>query len=145
MLVLLTTIPRCTPSPSALAARSRLLLIPEGGTDANVRFVFENAPWPDVNPNFSTANVLVSGGEATYTVDIPSQDPAQTFESFLMYIVELDSPVMVKNVVTAYTEEDIADFGGTFAGTTVENDVYTFPTGAEGYAGFANDNGALIQ
>ena len=73
MLVLLTTIPRCTPSPSALAARSRLCAIPEGGTDANVRFVFENAPWPDVNPNFSTANVLVSGGEATYTVDIPSQ------------------------------------------------------------------------
>ena len=118
--------------------------IPEGGTDANVRFVFENAPWPDVNPNFSTANVLVSGGEATYTVDIPSQDPAQTFESFLMYIVELDSPVMVKNVVvTAYTEDDIADFSGTFGGSTVEDDVYTFPTGAEGYAGFANNNGAL--
>ena len=118
--------------------------IPEGGTDANVRFVFENAPWPDVNPNFSTANVLVSGGEATYTVDIPSQDPAQTFESFLMYIVELDSPVMVKNVVvTAYTEDDIADFGGTFGGATVDSDVYTFPTGAEGWAGFANDNIAL--
>ena len=118
--------------------------IPEGGSDANVRFVFENAPYPDTNPNFSTANVLISGGEATYTVDIPSQDPAQTFESFLMYIVERDSPVMVKNVVvTAYTEDDVADFGGTFAGTTVENDVYTFPTGAQGYAGFANDNGAL--
>ena len=118
--------------------------IPEGGSDANVRFVFENAPYPDTNPNFSTANVLVSGSEATYTVDIPSQDPAQTFESFLMYIVERDSPVMVKNVVvTAYTEDDVADFGGTFAGTTVENDVYTFPTGAQGYAGFANDNGAL--
>jgi len=118
--------------------------IPEGGSDANVRFVFENAPYPDTNPNFSTANVLISGGEATYTVDIPSQDPAQTFESVLMYIVERDSPVMVKNVVvTAYTEDDVADFGGTFAGTTVENDVYTFPTGAQGYAGFANDNGAL--
>ena len=118
--------------------------IPEGGSDANVRFVFENAPYPDTNPNFSTANVLISGGEATYTVDIPSQDPAQTFESLLMYIVERDSPVMVKNVVvTAYTEDDVADFGGTFAGTTVENDVYTFPTGAQGYAGFANDNGAL--
>ena len=73
--------------------------IPDGGSDTNVRFVFENAPWPDVNPNFSTANVLVSGDEAFYTVEIPPQDAAQTFSSFLMYVVERDSPVMVKNVV----------------------------------------------
>jgi hypothetical protein len=73
--------------------------IPDGGAPANIRFVFENAPWPDVNPNFSTANVLVSGAEASYSVAIPAQDPNQTFTSFLMYVVERDSPVMVKNVL----------------------------------------------
>ena len=122
--------------------------IPEGGTPANVRFVFENAPWPDVNPNFSTENVLVSGGEAVYSVDIPPQDAAQTFSSFLMYIVERDSPVYVTNVVATSYETDpnaatYADFSGSFGGSTVEDDVYTFPTGAEGYAGFANNNTAL--
>ena len=36
--------------------------------------------------------------------------------------------MIVKNVrVTAYETEDLADFGGTFGGTTVEDDVYEFP------------------
>jgi hypothetical protein len=72
--------------------------IPETGLDTNVRFVFENAPYPDVDPNFSTANVLVSGGEATYEVEIPPQPAGQTFSSMLMYIVERDQPVTIKNV-----------------------------------------------
>jgi hypothetical protein len=74
--------------------------IPEGGVDTNVRFVFENAPFPDVDPNFSTAQVLVSGStEMTYEVAIPAQDPAQGFSSLLLYVVERDQPVSITNVV----------------------------------------------
>ena len=80
--------------------------IPSGGADTNVRFVFENAPFPDVDPNFSTANVLVSGEtEMTYEVAIPAQDPAQTFTSFLMYVVERDQPVIVKDVFVSKPTE----------------------------------------
>jgi hypothetical protein len=127
--------------------------IPDGGVDTNVRFVFENAPYPDVNPNFSTANVLVSGGEATYEVEIPAQAEGQTFSSFLMYIVERDQPVMVTNVmVTAnaaeapvvLVESANADFSGVFGDTTVTADeVYEFPSNAQEWGGFANNNADL--
>lgn len=127
--------------------------IPEGGVDTNIRFVFENAPFPDVDPNFSTANVLISGGEAVYEVEFDAQAAGQTFSSFLMYIVENDQPVMVTNVnVTAYGAEPAlnlvesapADFSGSFGGAFVDaTETYTFPTGAEAWGGFANVNEAL--
>jgi len=127
--------------------------IPDGGVDTNVRFVFENAPYPDVDPNFSTANVLVSGGEATYEVEIPAQAEGQTFSSFLLYIVERDQPVIIKNVVVTangaepvlnLVDSDPADFSGAFGGAFVDaSETYTFPSGAEGWAGFANNNADL--
>ena len=73
--------------------------------------------------------MTVADGVATYTVDIPSQG-ANTFQSFLMYVVDRDQPVKVENVrVRAYTQDDfeVAQLSGTFDGTTVEDDVYTFP------------------
>ena len=61
---------------------------------------------------------------------------------------DLDQPVMVTDVnVEAYgsggTDSEPAVFTGAFGGAIVADDVYTFPTGAESFAGFANDNGAL--
>ncbi len=121
--------------------------IPDGGSAADIRFVFENAPYPDVEPNFSTANVFISGTEASYEVEIPAQAAGQTFSSFLMYIVDQDSPVMVTNVnVISYAPaaEPVAsapaDFSGAFGGASVADNVYTFPSGAESWAGFANNN-----
>ena len=117
--------------------------IPEGGTDTQIRYRFERLPFPDVEPSYNTGSVTISGAEATYSIEVPSQGE-NTFESFLLFVVERDSPVIVKNVrVTAYETEDLADFGGTFGGTTVEDDVYEFPTGAADWGGFANDNTAL--
>lgn len=125
--------------------------IPEGGVDGtNVRFVFENAPFPDVEPNFSTDNVVISGGEAVYEVEFPAQAAGQTFSSFLMYIVENDQPVMITDViVTAYAAVTLvdsapADFSGAFGGAFVDaSETYTFPSGAEAWGGFANNNADL--
>jgi hypothetical protein len=76
--------------------------LPDGVADTGVRFVFENAPYPDVNPNFSTDVVTVSGtAEMEYSVAIPNQAAAQTYSSFLMYIVEQDQPVTIKNIRVA--------------------------------------------
>jgi hypothetical protein len=121
--------------------------------DTNVRFVFENAPFPDVDPNFSTDPVLVSGGEAVYEIEFPAQAEGQTFSSFLMYVVERDQPVIVKNVVVTangaepalnLVDSDPADFSGAFGGAFVDaSETYTFPTGAEAWGGFANVNEAL--
>ena len=125
--------------------------IPEGGVGGtNVRFVFENAPYPDVEANFTTDNVVSSGGEAVYEVEFPAQAAGQTFSSFLMYIVENDQPVMVTDViVTAYAavtlvDSAAADFSGAFGGAFVDaSETYTFPSGAEAWGGFANNNADL--
>ena len=72
--------------------------IPEGGADTNIRFLFEANPYPNNTPSVGTENVLISGGLADYSVQIPPQDPNQDFNSFLMYIVERDQSVMVKDI-----------------------------------------------
>ena len=72
--------------------------IPEGGVDTTINFKFEANPSPNNSPSFSTENVVISGGLADYSVQIPPQDPNQDFNSFLMYIVERDQSVMVKHI-----------------------------------------------
>ena len=127
---------------------------PHGGTvtftgaapsgDVNVRFRFERMPWPDVDPAYDTATVTVTGTEeATYTLEIPSRGE-DTFSSFLLYIVDRDLPVVVKDVrVTASPDPSVAVFSGAFGGVVVDGETFTFPAGAEGWAGVANNNADL--
>ncbi|MGC6480989.1 MAG: hypothetical protein ACON4S_02045, partial [Porticoccaceae bacterium] len=124
---------------------------PHGGTltftgaaplgDVNVRFRFEYNAFPDVDPAYDTATVTVTGSdEASYSVEIPSRDQ-DTFSSFLLYVVDRDLPVVVKDVrVTAAPDPSAAVFDGAFGGVIVDGNTYTFPTGAEGWAGVANNN-----
>jgi uncharacterized surface protein with fasciclin (FAS1) repeats len=135
---------------------------PEGGSitftasaavPTNVRFRFEYKPFPDVDPAYDTANVLIDSTEPTeYTIEIPSQGE-NTFSSFLLYLVERDQSVVVTDVivtsgVAAEPEPEppangvTADFtAGAFGNAVVdaETQTYTFPSGAEGWAGFANN------
>ena len=77
--------------------------IPADGVATNIYFRFERLPHPDVEPSFNLGNVLISGeAETQYTVAIPAQDAGNTYESFLMYVVENDSPVIVKNIVVTH-------------------------------------------
>jgi len=135
------------------------LSFPEGGsitftasaaTPTNVRFRFEANPYPNTEPSYNTENVLVDSAEAKeYTIEIPSQGD-QTFNSFLMYVVERDQPVMVTNVVvtsgTVEEPEPESDgsivFSGVFGGSVVdlETNTYNVPAGSEGWAGFANED-----
>ena len=83
---------------------------PNGGTitftgdsaaAVDLYFKFENAPYPDVDPNFATASVTVNGS-GSYSVDIPAQDAANTYSSFLLYVTTLDQAVTLTDVtVTA--------------------------------------------
>ena len=118
-------------------------------TPTQVYFRFEYLPFPDVDPAYNTASVTINSAEPTqYSIDIPSQGE-NTFSSFLLYIVERDQPVMVKDVMVASAEameaptnDAIADFTtGAFGNAVVdaETETYTFPSGAEGWAGFANN------
>ena len=74
--------------------------IPAGGSDTNIYFRFERLPYPNVEPDFNLDSILITGeAELEYTVTIPVQPEAHTFSSFLMYVVDKDSPVIVKNIV----------------------------------------------
>jgi len=121
--------------------------VPAGG-DADVRFVFEYNPYPDVDPQYQTSAVTVSGSdEAEYTIDVPSQGE-NTFSSFLMYLNTQDVAVTVKDVVITVKGEPIkngetldpADFSEAFGGTFIDGDDYTYPSTAEVWGGFANLN-----
>ena len=74
--------------------------IPAGGSATSLYFRFERLPYPEVDPSFDLDPILVAGqAEQEYTVTIPAQPSANTYSSFLMYVVDKDSPVMVKNIV----------------------------------------------
>ena len=72
--------------------------IPEGGADTSVNFKFERLPYPDTEPSFFTDNTVISGAETDYVVSVPAQDASHTFSSLLMFIVERDQPVIVRDV-----------------------------------------------
>jgi len=64
-----------------------------------VRFRFEKNPYPDTEPSFDTSTVTIDSDTATeYTVEFGAQG-ANTFSSFLFYINEQDSPVVMTDVV----------------------------------------------
>ena len=66
-----------------------------------MRFRFELLPYPNVDPAYDTANVLIDSTEAMeYTIEVPSQGE-NTFSSFLLYLVERDSPVTITNIVVS--------------------------------------------
>ena len=130
---------------------------------------------PDTEPSFNLDPVVISGeAEQQYSVTVPAQDAANTYESFLMYIVEQDQPVIVKDIVVTDdsgstggadggssdggSSDGSTDGGSTdgstdgsvaapavemiegFGGASIEGDTFTFPTGSEVWAGFANLN-----
>ena len=84
--------------------------IPAGASDTSIYFRFERLPYPDVEPAFNLDPVLITGeAELEYTVTVPAQPSGDTFSSFLMYVVDRDSPVIVKNIVVT----DDANSGNT--------------------------------
>lgn len=114
-------------------------------TPATLKFKFEANPYPNTTPEFYTETVSVSADQ-TYTVAIPSQG-ANTFNSAILYIVERDITVNISQVTLSIFDTDgiavtsthypIYDDG--FDGADYQQ-VLTFPTGAEPYAGFSNLN-----
>ncbi len=72
--------------------------------DVNIKFKFEFKPHPDIEPSYTTEDILISGAdEGSYSVAVPAQGD-KTFSSLLMYVVERDLGVTVKDVVVTADE-----------------------------------------
>jgi len=112
--------------------------------DTNINFRFERLPFPDVDPAFSTANVTISGEEKSYTVEFDATGE-NTYASLLMYIVERDQTVMVKDVVVtqnaATPAGSLMDMSGTFGnvGYNAETNGFNFLSTAESWGGWAHN------
>ena len=113
--------------------------------DTNINFRFERLPYPDVDPAFSTDNVTISGAEEkSYTVEFAATGE-NTYASLLMYIVERDQTVMVKDVVVtekaAEPEGVLMDMSGTFGdvGYNAETNGFSFPSSAQSWGGWAHN------
>ncbi len=117
-------------------------------TDAEVYFRFEANPYPNVEPAYNTANVslLASNSANTeYVVDIPAG--SNSYNSAIFYVVTRDVDVSITGTKietydtdgTTILSTDFPVYDGTFNGT-VYSQTFNFPTGAESYAGFANNN-----
>lgn len=68
------------------------------GADVNVFFKIEKNPFPDTEPSYTTGTITVSGAtEQEYEVEIPPQDSENTYSSFLLYLVERDTILTLKD------------------------------------------------
>lgn len=136
------------------------LSFPYGGTisftgsaadaDVSLNFKFERLAYPDTEPSFFTASATITGAEATeYTINIPAQDEANTYSSALLYLLTRDANVTLTNfVIKAYDSPQTGtnyspEYSGAFGGSSVVDGVYNFPSGAEAWAGFSNNNATI--
>ncbi len=77
-------------------------LLNSGDQDINIRFKFERKPYPDVLPEFFTDWITInSTTEQNYTVEIPAQSSGDTYESFILFIsqVDTDKTVLIQNII----------------------------------------------
>ena len=92
--------------------------VQNGGT-ANIYFKFERLPYntngngaADTEPYYNTQQIAISGSTPSeYSISFPSQG-SNTYSSFIFYIIERDTPVILQNVritddSTVAAEEEI--------------------------------------
>jgi CxxC motif-containing protein (DUF1111 family) len=71
---------------------------PISTNSASIYFRFEKNPYPDVDPHYNTAQVVINGTTPSeYSISFPSQGN-NTFSSFIFYVVDRDNPVVLQNV-----------------------------------------------
>jgi hypothetical protein len=120
-------------------------------TDTEVRFLFEANPYPNNSPAFDVTVQLLASHSAdhAYSVAIPAYALVdQNFNSAIFYVTEKDVTVTMKEAKiqtyasdgTTVEKTDFPVYKGVFAGS-IYSQSFTFPsTGADDWAGFANNN-----
>ncbi|MGB2115449.1 MAG: cadherin domain-containing protein, partial [Porticoccaceae bacterium] len=84
--------------PIVLPNNTQINFLASSAEPVTIRFRFEYNPYPDIDPAYDTGTAVINGPCQAYSIDVAAQG-ANTFSSYLMYIVERDIPVTVSNVV----------------------------------------------
>ena len=99
--------------PISLTHGGKITFTGSAAQDTSIRFLFENAPYPNNNPNHATGNVTITTSNPTaYSVAIPAYtaDANQTFSSFIMYVNDRDQGVTLTDFqITTYQSQQEAD------------------------------------
>lgn len=84
-------------APLSLANGGKIVLI-LGKTQqpTTIRFRFERLPYPDTEPSYDTATLSITGS-GYHELDLQPQGD-KTFLSFLLYLVDRDTPVIIERV-----------------------------------------------
>ena len=129
----------------------------QDGSSATLRFVFENAPHPNNVPNFEVSIPISGDTLQTYTVSLPAQGD-QEFSNFVFYISEADNPIIIQDILVVYDDpapidpnaptpgdaaETTINVWGAFGNTSNEAGIFEFPSSAESWGGFANDDSSV--
>ena len=135
--------------------------VPSGGT-ANLVFEFQYMANPNHNPLYQVTIPITGSALDTYTATIPSQG-SNTFSNFVFWVEEKDVGVEIVDIQVAYddpsgqagsasettiTYNDWGLFDGTTRTAEVGGDpdvldIFTWPTGAASWAGFANSKNSV--
>lgn len=129
-------------SVAMLVSQPATAAYPESCT---VYFKLENAAYPNVEPSVTGSNMVITSTEGVITGTFPASD--NPMNSALMYIVENDCPVEITEITIDDDDDGVKDIlsMGAFdgSGATKVGNIYNFPTGAQPWAGFANETAEI--
>lgn len=114
----------------------------------SIKFKFEKDAHPDVEPSFTPATQAITTVATSYTIPLLASDSgANTYKSALLYLLDRDVAVNISDIKIEKFDSDgetvlttsYPIYDDPFGNATY-NHAFTFPTGAEGWAGFSNTN-----
>ena len=122
--------------------------------DIDIYFTFWLDAYPNINPQYQTDPITISGAEEkTYELSIPSQGD-NTFKIMLLYLLQRDIPVEIKDIkIIGTTESETSvskcsttlcnlNFSGVFGDMVYDanTNTYLHSSNAQPWAGVANLN-----
>ena len=114
----------------------------------SIKFKFEKDAHPDVEPSYTPATQAITTVATTYTIPLlASESGTNTYKSALLYLLDRDVAVNISDIKIEKFDTDgetvmttsYPIYDDPFGNATYSH-AFTFPTGAQDWAGFSNTN-----
>jgi len=67
--------------------------------DVSVKFRFEKSEYPDFKPLVESETTKITGtADSAYSVEVPIQDPNNVYHTFILYLLNRDTPAKITNL-----------------------------------------------
>jgi hypothetical protein len=112
-----------------------------------IKFKFEKDAHPDVDPSYTPATQAITTTAIEYTIPLlASASGTNTYNSALLYLIDKDVAVNISDIKIEKFDNDGTVLTTSYPiyddpfGNATYNHAFTFPAGAEPWAGFSNTN-----